>query len=52
MLTLLKENDFAVEVVHEQRSRVPQPKGLDLKKQAVPAEAEIIAYLVVFIKSH
>lgn len=52
MLRLLKESDFAVEVVHEQPSWVPQPKGLDLKKQAVPAEAEIIVYLVVFIKSH
>lgn len=29
-----------------------QPMGLDLKKQAVPADAEITAYLVVFIKSH
>lgn len=48
MLTGLKESDFAVEVVPD--GRVPQPMGLDLKKQSVPAE--ITAYPVVFTKSH
>ena len=48
MLRGLKEGAFAVEAVRD--SRVPQPTGLDLKKQAIPAE--MTASLVVFIKSH
>lgn len=48
MLTGLKGSDFAVEVVPD--GRMPQPMGLDLKKQAV--RAEMTAYPVVFTKSH
>lgn len=48
MLMGLKESDFAVQVVPD--GRVPQPMGLNLKKQAVPAE--MTTYTVVFTKSH
>lgn len=50
VLTGLRDSDFAFEVVPS--SRGPQPMGLDLKKQAVPAEAQITAYQVVYIRSH
>lgn len=39
--TGLRGGDLAVEVVREQQ--LSQPVGLDLRKQAVPAEAEIAA---------